>query len=216
MNKNYLIHDKQYMTARKNGWDGWGGNERIAKGNEFINRLLSYPSIPTSGKILELGCGEGHISRLLFEKNYQVTGIDISNTAIEWAKEKAFNLNYDICFLVKDLTTPETLPNLSFDIVVDGNCYHCIIDEDRNIFLKNIYNALKLNGMFFISSLCSKEDFDEKIYLDDKAYRHIPSIFNIISELENANFEILKKVVYQREKYNHINIHAKKLVIICK
>jgi 2-polyprenyl-3-methyl-5-hydroxy-6-metoxy-1,4-benzoquinol methylase len=78
MKADYLVHDRLYREARAEGWDGWGGNERIAYGSIWIEQLLSYDEVPKMGEVLELGCGEGHYSRLLAEKGYQVTGVDIS------------------------------------------------------------------------------------------------------------------------------------------
>ncbi|MCB8968335.1 MAG: hypothetical protein H6660_15745, partial [Ardenticatenaceae bacterium] len=65
METNYLVHDRQYQEARAKGWDGWGGNERMAQEQIWIERLFSYAALPETGQVLELGCGEGHYARLL-------------------------------------------------------------------------------------------------------------------------------------------------------
>ena len=51
------------------------------------------------GEVLELGCGEGHIARLLAGKGYRVTGVDISPTAIQWAKEKTLDTGLHVEYL---------------------------------------------------------------------------------------------------------------------
>ncbi|MEM7534266.1 MAG: class I SAM-dependent methyltransferase [Chloroflexota bacterium] len=161
MNADYLVHDRKFQEARANGWDGWGGNVRIAHGHIWMERLFSVKQIPTSGHILELGCGEGNYTRRLAQRGYHVTGVDISQTAIDWAKEKlADTPEYvdKITYLVHDLTQPNILPNQSFDLVVDGNCLHCIIGADRRVFLQNVYRLLVDGGIFFISTICSSTD----------------------------------------------------------
>ena len=81
MKTDYSVHERKYREARAKGWNGWGGDERMAQEHVWIKRLFSY-KIPQTGQVLELGCGEGHYARLLAEKGYRVIGVDISPTAI--------------------------------------------------------------------------------------------------------------------------------------
>ncbi|MCM3236748.1 class I SAM-dependent methyltransferase [Heyndrickxia oleronia] len=55
---------------------------------EIIPFIENY--IP-KGKFLDLGCGDGFGSYLLFEKGYDVSGIDISEKMIQYAKKKETN-----------------------------------------------------------------------------------------------------------------------------
>jgi 2-polyprenyl-3-methyl-5-hydroxy-6-metoxy-1,4-benzoquinol methylase len=82
MKADYLVHDRLYQEARAKGWDGWGGNDRLAYEHQWIEHLFAYGEIPKTGEVLELGCGEGHLARLLAEKGYSVLGVDISPTAL--------------------------------------------------------------------------------------------------------------------------------------
>jgi 2-polyprenyl-3-methyl-5-hydroxy-6-metoxy-1,4-benzoquinol methylase len=150
MDPNYNIHDKLYKVAREKGWNGWGGDNRLKKGEVMLKRIFSNENSPTSGKALELGCGEGNISRLLYKKGFKVTGIDISQTAIDWAKEKAKKLSYPIIFKQADLTKAGVLGNDKYNLIVDGNCLHCIIGKDRKTFLQNILSVMKSNSVFFV------------------------------------------------------------------
>lgn len=204
---NYSIYDQLYQEARAQGWLGWSDNERIKRLGDLIPRLQAYEHLPKHGKVLELGCGEGSLSRLLASLGYIVTGIDISETAITWAKEKSSDFNIDYRCL--DLTTPNLVLPYKYDIIIDGNCLHCIIDCDRQVFFSNIKQVLAPNGILFISSLCSQTNKNEITTKDGYAYRHIPTPENIILELEYNHFEVLKVVVLEREHYNHINIHAR-------
>ncbi|MCA9954496.1 MAG: class I SAM-dependent methyltransferase, partial [Anaerolineales bacterium] len=124
MTPNYLIHEEKYQQARAKGWPGWGGPERMARENIWLERLFSYPAVPEQGKVLELGCGEGHYARLLAQKGYVVTGVDVSPTAVTWAIEKTQQTGEFITYLVADLTEPGLLSGETFDLIVDGNCLH--------------------------------------------------------------------------------------------
>ncbi|WP_044620402.1 class I SAM-dependent methyltransferase [Gynuella sunshinyii] len=210
MKPNYLVHDEIYVQVKNAGLAGWGGNERISHDSEFIERVFAIEDVPSKGKLLELGCGEGHLSRCFARLGYEVTGVDISSAAVNWAKEKSKSLNIPGHFYVADLTKPAIDFLETYDVIVDGNCLHCIIGDDRRTFLNLVFQSLLKNGVFFVSSLCSKDDHNAQIIKDGFAYRHISSVNNLISELEGIGFHILKTNIYEREKYNHITVHVKK------
>lgn len=210
MNPNYLIHDEIYAQVKKAGLVGWGGNERMARESEFIERVFSINDVPTVGKLLELGCGEGHFSRRFAQLGYDVTGVDISATAIQWAKEKSLSMKIPGQFYVADLTQPPIEFLESYDVIIDGNCLHCIIGDDRQTFLNLVYTLLASDGVFFVSSLCAKDDQNHYISKAGFAYRHIPSVSHLLAELSSVGFAVLSVKVYEREQYNHITVHVKK------
>ncbi|MEM7127206.1 MAG: class I SAM-dependent methyltransferase [Chloroflexota bacterium] len=216
MKPDYLVHELKYQEARTKGWPGWGGPERMAGEGIWLDRLFSYGGVPSSGRALELGCGEGHYSRLLAEKGYEVVGVDVSETAIQWAKEKTTDTRYEIEYYQLDLSKPGILASDSFDLIADGNCLHCIIGEDRENFLANIRRLLAPNGLFFISTLLSLNDTNTIIDLKGIPYRHVPSETNLRIELDEAGFVIRKFVAHPRWKgfghadTRHATVHLTK------
>lgn len=210
MNPDYLVHDKQYQQARDKGWSGWGGDDRIAYEQTWLELLFAYTEIPKTGDVLELGCGEGHLSRLIAQKGYRVLGVDISPTAIQWANEKTLGMDVNAEYLELDLTRPDVLPGKTFDIIVDGNCLHCIIGEDRKTFLSNVYRLLKANGIFFVFSKCSYSGEDEIIEFEGKPYRFVPSQETLRNELEAIGFEIKRSDLHrggEGDTSGHCTIH---------
>ncbi len=57
--------------------------ERLAREQSLILRVLADAP---SKRVLDLGCGAGRHARLLAEHGYEVTGIDLSETALERAR----------------------------------------------------------------------------------------------------------------------------------
>jgi len=205
-----LIYDSLYADARLRGWSGWGGDARIANGPSGLQRITEKSYVPQSGPALELGCGEGHFCRLLAAYGYTVTGIDISKVAIEWASEKQSS-GVNIAYVTGNLCQPDVLKEQIYDLIVDGNCLHCIIEKDRMIFLQNVHRLLSDRGIFFVSSLCSKDGKSSIIYRANRAYRHVPSVTSLMDELEEAQFLVLDSEVRERDEYNHISLFAKKM-----
>jgi len=101
------------------------------------------------GKALDICCGAGTNALYLTKKGFQVTGIDISSKAIEYAKEKARNENARIQFQVENFLN---LPfgDEEFDFVFDMGCFHHVNVEDRSTFIRGVHRVLKKGGSYLM------------------------------------------------------------------
>jgi predicted TPR repeat methyltransferase len=67
--------------------DPWGIARATVRDIVLRDRLAKY----IRGKsVLELGCGEGHLTQVVFDKARSVNGVDISDVAI--ARARSLNL----------------------------------------------------------------------------------------------------------------------------
>jgi 2-polyprenyl-3-methyl-5-hydroxy-6-metoxy-1,4-benzoquinol methylase len=121
--------------------------ERFAdvKRLKFIIDVLQA-KLPTGAEVLDVGCGNGVISRSLGEKGLNVKGVDVSEKAIARARE----LN--------------KFPNVRFDVVsaeqlvADGHRYHAVICSevlehlnDPGKLLSVLYELLDTNGVLIVT-----------------------------------------------------------------
>ena len=67
----------------------------------FLKELFDKYGVPEGGKVLDLGCGTGGHAIRLAEMGYQVTGIDISQSMLDIAVQKAGSLPVE--FLQQDM-----------------------------------------------------------------------------------------------------------------
>jgi SAM-dependent methyltransferase len=111
-----------------------------------LKMLLDFLNLP-KGKLLELGCGTGNDAKYLFEQGFDVTAIDISEDAIELAKQNTCGLNID--YIVGDFF--KDLPNKQYDIVYDRGFLHNYQDNFLEIFEK-LNNILSKNGKYIFIS----------------------------------------------------------------
>lgn len=81
-----LYHDRNYAEA-----------------SAFMDTLTNYLNLPEEGKILDLACGKGRHSIYLNSLGYRVTGLDLSEESINYAKEFE---NESLKFEVHDMTLP--------------------------------------------------------------------------------------------------------------
>ncbi|CAG8656368.1 4550_t:CDS:2 [Ambispora leptoticha] len=107
----------------------WFGENAAEK---MVNWILKHAP-NKSIKILELGCGNGHILLDLASHNYtNLTGIDYSLNAIELAKSIAQDRGYEhvikyhvVDLLSNNIQTGE-INDIGFDIVLDKGTYDAI------------------------------------------------------------------------------------------
>ena len=202
---NYIGHDAQYKRFKAAGQNGWDDDETWQAWKAEILALIASTDFPKSGKVLELGCGAGDVALLFAEKGYQVHGIDIAPSAIEWAREKALKAGLQVNFEAGDVTKLGRWEDDYFDIVIDGHCLHCIIGDDRAEMLKEAYRVLRPGGSFYVSSMCGEPKEPEvlKIYDPESrctihggvAGRYYGRAEDILKEIEEIGFKIIRQEI---------------------
>ncbi len=101
------------------------------------------------GKTLDLCCGAGTNTVYLAKKGFNVTALDISDKAVEYAKEQAYKAKVDINFVVADfLSLPFKSEELDF--AFDFGCFHHVQVKDRISFIRGVYRILKPKGTYFL------------------------------------------------------------------
>ncbi|MFO7618283.1 MAG: class I SAM-dependent methyltransferase [Thermoplasmata archaeon] len=94
---------------------------------------------------LDVCCGEGFYARLLQERGYKVSGVDISEKMIEIAREKSPGIEYHC----SDAAHMPFLDNDSFDMVV---CSMGLIDTpDLGGTLKEMHRVMRPEGYLILS-----------------------------------------------------------------
>jgi ubiquinone/menaquinone biosynthesis C-methylase UbiE len=117
--------------------------------NNLLEHLVRYEFVQGSleKNVLDIGCGSGHGSNTLAPKFKEVYGVDISNEAIQYAKDNWQLPN--IKFSTGDsLNIP--FPENQFDVVVAFEVFEHLSDWRK--FLSEIKRVLKPNGLVYIST----------------------------------------------------------------
>jgi 2-polyprenyl-3-methyl-5-hydroxy-6-metoxy-1,4-benzoquinol methylase len=105
-------------------------------------------------KILDVGCGTGRHAIELSKRGYSVTGIDLSETQLARAREKAEQSNLNITFIRQDARNLNF--NNEFDVAImlcEGGFPLMETDEMNYEILKNVTKSLKENGKFIFTTL---------------------------------------------------------------
>lgn len=98
------------------------------------------------GKGLVLGCGLGHDVRLLAGYSHQVTGMDISQTAI--SKARKMDAVNNESYIVADFFNLDEGYTQSFDWVVEHTFFCAITPDLRHSYVRNLVKILRPKGYF--------------------------------------------------------------------
>src|SRR2546423_13588576 len=80
--------------------------------------------------VLELGCGEGHLTQAIFQKARSVIAIDISAVAIARAKSlDVRNASFESAYLLD-------ISFAGYDVIVAIECIHYLSHEQQGAFVE--------------------------------------------------------------------------------
>ncbi|MGB1205973.1 MAG: class I SAM-dependent methyltransferase [Chitinophagales bacterium] len=111
---------------------------------QFIIQNLAA-NIPKRGKILDIGCGNGIISRALGEAGYEVLGIDLSEKAINLAKEYNFWPNVNFKQLAAEDLIADKQNLQQYDALICSEVLEHL--QQPEILLQTAYELLKESGI---------------------------------------------------------------------
>lgn len=130
-------------------------NESFVQGTigecDFIEKEINYNK---AVKILDVGCGTGRHSIELSKRGYSVTGIDLSESQLERARQKASAQSLIVDFKKHDAR----IPHFSgvFDLVImlcEGGFSLMETDEMNFQILQNASKALRPKGKLIFTTL---------------------------------------------------------------
>ncbi|MAO83515.1 MAG: hypothetical protein CMH50_06480 [Myxococcales bacterium] len=156
MKRYYEAHEDAYRRLSERGADCWGGDDfDHVYMLSFLIQALEHPAVIDRSlkQALVIGCGTGPLACALDQRGFEVSGVDISPTAIEMARQEAARRGRHIHYWVGDLCRDE-LGCEDYDLIVDSHCLHCIVPEaDRQGALRSIHQALRPEGIFVLETM---------------------------------------------------------------
>lgn len=148
-----VLNPKFWNNIYENHIPAWG-----IKHAKILEKFKKY--FQKNSNILDIGCGEGRNSIYLYNLGYNVTGIDFSETAIEYALSKKSGCK----FYIMDILNLKI--DKKFNVIIDFGVFHFIPDEYKKSYVDNIYNMLVDNGIY-----CNQSGrYDHELIIKGKGY----------------------------------------------
>lgn len=151
-----ILHDKyELLWSRliKKGYlfskDKWHYSSNVAYDdiNKFIKYVRRY--YKNANRVLDIGVGNARNSIVFAKNGFEVWGIDLSESAIKFAKYNAKLNNVKLHLSTCDILSTLPFEDNFFDIIIDCGCFHHIKEKHWPEYIKNVKRVLKKDGYFF-------------------------------------------------------------------
>jgi 2-polyprenyl-3-methyl-5-hydroxy-6-metoxy-1,4-benzoquinol methylase len=107
--------------------------------------------------ILDLGCGPGLYAEIFAEQGHEVTGIDISENSIKYARKSAENKKLNINYLNANYLEVDLEPSHYDLVLLIFTDLGVLTPAERDSLLEMIFRVLKKGGTFVFDILNDKQ-----------------------------------------------------------
>lgn len=182
-------------------WDASKYTNDFSFVHEYGNDLIQLIEQKENLSILDLGCGNGALTKELNEMNMEAWGMDASPDLLKIARE-----NYPELKFVQGDAIDFHLDNM-VDVVFSNAVFHWIEKNKQPQMLKCVYNALNDDGQFVFefggygnNRLIHKalEKSFNMQGLDYKIPFYFPTIGEYTALLEQAGFKVTFAILFDR------------------
>lgn len=155
---------KEYWNKKHS--EDYSKTDWAYKPSIFATQAIKY--FPSTGKILEIGTGQGGDAEYLHSLGYEVIATDYSDAAIESAAKRVSGVEF------MNVDTSQGLPfaGSSFDVVYSHMAIHYFDAETTRKVFEDIYRILKPGGIIaVITNTVDDTDKNESIELEPGYYQ---------------------------------------------
>jgi SAM-dependent methyltransferase len=116
----------------------------IGRPQPAVVRLASEGGF--TGPVLDAGCGTGENALHLSSMGLKVLGVDVAETALAIARERAIDRGIEVEFAVADAMQLERLGR-KFETVLDCGLFHTFDQDERSGYLASLSSVTKHGGV---------------------------------------------------------------------
>lgn len=174
-------------------------NRNDEEAARLIDLIQKETALPASTRVLDIGCGRGRHSLIFAERGYRVTGLDLSEKAIEIARERRDAAGLDVEFILGDMR--ETVEENGFELVVNLFTAFGYFDDpdEHEQAIAAMIASLKPGGWFVQDFLNARYVRDTHVALDEREVEGI----RITQQRRIVDNRIRKKITFEKEGSSH-------------
>jgi SAM-dependent methyltransferase len=125
----------------------------IGQPQPAIVRLASEGRL--AGAVLDVGCGTGENALIVASLGLSVLGVDVAETALAMAREKANHRGIEVEFAAADAFQLERLER-RFKTVLDCGLFHTFDGDERPPYVASLASVTEQDGTLYV--LCFSDD----------------------------------------------------------
>jgi trans-aconitate methyltransferase len=152
-------------------------------------------------RVLDLGCGTGHLTADIAERGAEVRGIDAATEMVAGAREQYPELTFEVA------DAREYRPDSPFDAVFSNAALHWIPGDDHDAVLSMVSEALGEDGRFVAEfggrgnvsrvEASMRAELRERGYDADHSW-YFPSVGEYAPRLESHGLEVTSAWLFDR------------------
>ena len=184
------------MSEKKDWFNSWFNspyyhilykNRDTREAEFFLRNLVRNLGFTKHQAIVDLACGKGRHSVFLNQLGFNITGVDLAEQSISWAKQFE---NERLHFEVKDLRDLQYKNefDVALNLFTSFGYFDC--HETNLLVMKQIYQALKPNGIVVIDFMNVQCVLSNLVQAEQKVVDDIA--FNISKIVKNNS--IIKQI----------------------
>ena len=165
--------DKQYESIYHTAEDtNWWFKTR----QDFVYRYLVQQNVPSSGRILDIGCGGGGLLSYLRDRGFiNLFGIDLSPEAISFCTSRGL-----ASVAIDDAQHVNTMPNESFDIIIASDVLEHL--EHASAAMRRWRELLKPSGKLIVFVPAYQALWSERDVLNKHVTRYTEKKLLMVAE----------------------------------
>jgi SAM-dependent methyltransferase len=157
---------------------------------DFIERLVNHLNPPPHSLMLDAGCGRGRHARILAEKGFDVTGIDLAPRNISYALQFE---NDHLHFYEHDIRMPFWINYFDYAFNFFTSFGYFETEREHNNTIRTISQSMKPGGVFVLDYLNMK--YAEKHFEPDATKEIDGIVFHIRKWCDDTHF--YKKIIVE-------------------
>jgi len=127
------------------------GFESEAAAETEIEWILGHARPPAGARVLDAPCGFGRHSLALARRGFSVTGVDLSETELDRARQRAAGAGLHLDLVLQDMRDMEFAGEFDLALNLFSSIGYFSDDEDR-LLLDRFCTALKSSGAFVLDT----------------------------------------------------------------
>lgn len=181
---------------------------------KFRDDLISRPLIVEltrlmgHGKeIVDVGCGDGHISRLISPFVEAVVGVDISKSMLDVANGKSKALTNVRYVRANFLNLAPSLPNREFDIAIGVYAFCCVKNLNQlDWAFRSLFQLLRSGGFAIIQIPDETESFAESKseWIDELPYAAVQIGMPVLRNLRTVDDQWVQVARYHFRQKDYL------------
>lgn len=182
-------------------WNAGDYKDNFAFVHQYGEDMLNLIDAKEGALVVDLGCGNGALSKKLLDRGYRVLGIDASEEMLDIARRQYPEMEFR-----RDDAVEFQLANKA-DVIFSNAVLHWIDGDKQEKMIQNIFNQLKPGGQFvceFGGKGCAEHIHStlEKCFSQrGHTYRRtffFPSIGEYVPILEKCGFRVEYAILFDR------------------